>query len=286
MILNRFEDADPFLHRAQPYLEQQEAVNTMLLNLALEYRSSPDRFPSRPYLALIEDEQGIVLAAGMAPPRKIFLFINRDEGGQAMRLLVSDLMAGGWLVPSVFAPLEMAALFANTWQEMSGMRCHAGLRSRLYELKKVIFPTRAAGRLRLAEMGDLDLVARWMVNFKEEALGSEGQAEARLEAEQRIKKQEIHLWMDGGRPVSMAAKARPTTSGISIRLVFTPPEWRGKGYASTCVAVLSQACLDNGRKFCCLFTDLNNPTTHHIYQKIGYTPVTDFCEWSFPHSPA
>lgn len=40
-------------------------------------------------------------------------------------------------------------------------------------------------------------------------------------------------------------------------------------------AACSQAQLDAGRRFCFLFTDLNNPTTNRIYPAIGYEQVCD-----------
>ena len=39
--------------------------------------------------------------------------------------------------------------------------------------------------------------------------------------------------------------------------------------------------LDGGRRFCFLFTDLANPTSNSIYQRIGYRPVTDVDQWTF-----
>jgi len=39
--------------------------------------------------------------------------------------------------------------------------------------------------------------------------------------------------------------------------------------------------LDEGRRFCALFTDLANPTSNRIYHKIGYRPVCDFDEYVF-----
>ncbi|BAY85818.1 GCN5-related N-acetyltransferase [Calothrix parasitica NIES-267] len=64
-------------------------------------------------------------------------------------------------------------------------------------------------------------------------------------------------------------------------MVYTPPEYRKKGYASACVAGLSQTLLGEGYKFCFLFTDLSNPTSNKIYQKIGYQPVADWNNYSF-----
>jgi predicted GNAT family acetyltransferase len=39
--------------------------------------------------------------------------------------------------------------------------------------------------------------------------------------------------------------------------------------------------LDEGRTYCFLYTDLGNPTANHIYQAIGYEPVTDALMVSF-----
>jgi predicted GNAT family acetyltransferase len=47
------------------------------------------------------------------------------------------------------------------------------------------------------------------------------------------------------------------------------------------VAALSQQLLDAGWEFCALFTDLANPTSNSIYQRIGYRPVADFDEYIF-----
>ena len=56
---------------------------------------------------------------------------------------------------------------------------------------------------------------------------------------------------------------------------------RGRGYASTLVAAVSQDALDAGRRFCFLFTDAANPTANHIYQAIGYEPVRDVDAYHF-----
>jgi predicted GNAT family acetyltransferase len=79
----------------------------------------------------------------------------------------------------------------------------------------------------------------------------------------------------------MACSQGPTPTGIRISLVYTPGEKRGRGYASACVAALSDEQLRAGRSRCFLFTDLANPTSNRIYQRIGYRPVCDFQEYRF-----
>jgi predicted GNAT family acetyltransferase len=73
----------------------------------------------------------------------------------------------------------------------------------------------------------------------------------------------------------MAGNPRKTKNTISIGPVYTPPEFRKKGYASALVARLSQKNLDAGYQKCVLLTDLKNPTSNKIYQEIGYKSVCD-----------
>lgn len=90
----------------------------------------------------------------------------------------------------------------------------------------------------------------------------------------------LYIWEDGI-PVSQAATGRKTLNGAVVNAVYTPPYYRGKGYASSCVASLSKQLLESGYKFCCLFTDRNNPVSNGIYMKIGYKPVGDYDEYKF-----
>jgi predicted GNAT family acetyltransferase len=77
---------------------------------------------------------------------------------------------------------------------------------------------------------------------------------------------------------SLAGYTTPTPRGIRVGPVYTPPEHRNRGHAGACVAALSQLLLDRGHRFCCLYTDLTNPTPNRIYQRIGYPPVCDVVE--------
>ena len=132
----------------------------------------------------------------------------------------------------------------------------------------------------MATEADLPLLAEWAYRFTVDCFGSADQAEAAEMAQRRVADRDAYLWEDG-QPVSMAGSSRPTTHGITVNLVYTPPQFRRRGYATSCVARLSQLLLDGGWKFCTLFTNLANPTANDIYQKIGYTAVCDFNEYVF-----
>lgn len=81
--------------------------------------------------------------------------------------------------------------------------------------------------------------------------------------------------------VAMSGHTGPTPNGIRIGPVYTSPEARGNGYASRLVAAESQWLLDNGRRFCFLYTDLENPTSNSIYERIGFRKTAESAEYSF-----
>ena len=134
----------------------------------------------------------------------------------------------------------------------------------------------------VAEKADSDLVLDWFRAFEQEAIpevarSGDGGKQAIANG---VESGTYFLWFDPA-PVSMAA-ARESGDGVArIGPVYTPPELRRRGYGGALTAAVSQRMLDGGCSACCLFTDLTNPTSNHIYAEIGYTPVADFMEFWF-----
>ena len=82
----------------------------------------------------------------------------------------------------------------------------------------------------------------------------------------------------------MAAFTGKTPNGVRVGFVYTPARSRRRGYATACVATLSQALLDQGNQYCCLYADLANSTSNNIYQRIGYRPLCDFADYALAAS--
>jgi predicted GNAT family acetyltransferase len=91
----------------------------------------------------------------------------------------------------------------------------------------------------------------------------------------------IWLWEMDSEPVSMAWLTPPVGGVSRVSGVYTPSDLRGHGYASACVARISEHALATGSRLCMLYTDLANPISNKIYQRIGYRPVADAQEWFF-----
>jgi predicted GNAT family acetyltransferase len=84
----------------------------------------------------------------------------------------------------------------------------------------------------------------------------------------------------------MAGLTRMAAGQVRVGPVYTPPRLRGKGYGGAVTAAVSQAARDAGASQVLLFTDLANPTSNALYQRLGYQPVEDRAIWSFHRSPA
>jgi predicted GNAT family acetyltransferase len=54
--------------------------------------------------------------------------------------------------------------------------------------------------------------------------------------------------------------------------VYTPPAYRRRGYGAAVTAHATAAALAAGAEHVVLYTDLSNPTSNSIYQKIGFVP--------------
>jgi predicted GNAT family acetyltransferase len=74
----------------------------------------------------------------------------------------------------------------------------------------------------------------------------------------------------------------PMIAGVPrVGPVYTPPEHRSRGYASSAVAALSRRLFADGARQLVLFTDLANPTSNKIYAEVGYRRIADFEIYAF-----
>ncbi|BAY44577.1 hypothetical protein SAMD00079811_21780 [Scytonema sp. HK-05] len=277
MKINRFEDANQFYERVKDYLLKQEALHNMLLGLCNALIHNPERFEEKPYLATVEVDGDIVAVVMKIPPRNLLLSKIQDFG--AIEVITQDLHLTQESLRGINAPTIEAKAFAEAWHSLTGQSYQLKMALRAFQLEQVQAIPQATGRLRIATESERELLIGWFEAFGLEALGSvEPGVERRVE--HYLQSASAYIWEDET-PVSMACQVGVTPNGARVSLVYTPPEHRRKGYASACVAALSETLLKAGHRYCFLFTDLANPTSNYIYQAIGYKSVGDLSDYSF-----
>ena len=278
MNVVRHKTAADFLAQASHWLEQAEAENNLILGIAAFFKSYARQPKFEPYYLTVYNNDGMIVGAAlMTPPRR--LLIARMPV-PAVTLLAGHLLTEGTPVPGVLGPKECARVFAENWIGKTAVSSRVKMRERIYACAAVIPPVSSPGSLRTATTEDESLLVKWAGEFCREANIEDETAYMQSQIPTLIRNDCLYVW-ENGEVVSMADLRRETAHGIAVSLVYTPPRLRNKGYASSCVASLTKRMLDNGKKFCCLFTDLANPTSNSIYQKIGYREICDVDDWIF-----
>ena len=276
MDVRRLEDPAAFLEAASPLLLADEARHNLMLGIVGTLRDHPSHYPEY-RLWLADDGSETVGAAVRTPPHHLVVARPRDDAAlEALASAIDDEL------PGVVAAQPEVEAFAAAWAARTDAKPRTNRAQGVFSLDRVEPPATVSGRMRDAGIEDRPLLLDWFRAFMEEAIGETPDGESvahavdyRLDAEHAG----VALW-DDGRTVSLAAFGNPTPNGIRIGPVYTPPEYRRRGYASALVAELSERLLAE-RRFCFLFTDLANPTANRIYEQIGYRRVCEAAEIVF-----
>jgi uncharacterized protein len=273
MKVATYEQASDFLDVALEPLLQEEEKNNLILGIALRVREGRSYGQGEPLFLTVHDGNTLIAAAIRTPPYNMILHCQQDRL-DVLDAIASHLIQTGHPIPGVNGTVGVAVAFAECWKRQTGQASYVRMSQRIYTLTEVIPPTNVSGRMRWAEERDVATLSSWFLGFCDEAVPDALPANPEENVRQFMTTGKLAVWDDGGM-VSMTGSSRGTPNGTTVSAVYTPPEHRGKGYASGCVAALSQWLLDDGNRFCTLYTDLSNPTSNKIYQNIGYRPMVD-----------
>ena len=257
-----------FLQRAESWLLASEAEHNLHLSLAYVRRDA-GATGADVLFGTVEQDGDLVGCVIRTPPHKVLITSMPPEAAPDIVGPVAELYDE---IPAVLGQADSAVAVASAWTALKGGGWETGMQQRIYRLDQVEPVRPVPGAMRLATMDDLELLTDWGTGFARDA----GHAFllAREQVNRMIERQDLHIWQDES-PASMAVAQGATPNGCRIGYVYTPPELRGRGYASALVARLSQRMLDSGMTFCVLYTDLGNPTPNAIYQRIGYNAICD-----------
>jgi predicted GNAT family acetyltransferase len=285
MEVVRLDDAATFLADAGPFLLADEARHNLILGIAATVRDAPGHYGER-HFWIVRDGGEVAGAALRTPPYN--LVVARPRSPRALEELAHSV--AGEALPGVVGGDPEAYELAELCSRRSGRVTRTTMRQGVYALEHVEPLPTVPGSARVATADDRDLVLRWWIAFADEALheGGPGRDRAEQTVDYRLSSPTagIVLWEDAGEPVATAGWGGPTPNGIRVGPVYTPPELRGRGYATALTAELSRQLLDGrlfegGRRFCFLYTNLSNPTSNAIYERIGYRRIAESAEIMF-----
>jgi predicted GNAT family acetyltransferase len=279
MHFHHYPDIEVYADQVLPFLEREEAANNLMIGLILHLQQKTEEMATASLYAVKKGEE-VVLAAMRTSPNMPFLVYGEPAYlEKSAQKLCEALGALDFSTERILGPTSYVEPFVEIWKKYFTLEAVLVMALKVFRLDRLKTVRMSEGSFRVAEEKDVPLLTHWGIAFDKETFSRDTSQEKGLKmVREKVEKQDLFVWEVDDEVVSMAAKARPTRHGIAVNYVYTPAEHRKKGYATSCVAKLSQHLLDSGYEFCCLFTDAANPTSNKIYQEMGYEWVTDFLE--------
>lgn len=270
------DDPAVFLEKAGPLLLEDEARHNLMLALASTLRDHPERYPDFRLWLVEQDGEPVGAALRTAPHNLVLARASDDSAVDALAEALDDEL------PGVVGALPEVEQFAHAWASKNGVTPQLRIAQGIYALEQVEPVASVPGAMRMASSADRPLLLEWFLAFGIEALPHPDEERLTREVDHRLSSADagVGLWENDG-AVSLAGFGGLTPNGIRVGPVYTPLELRGRGYASALVAELSSSLLAGGRRFCFLYTDLANPTSNKIYERIGYVRVCESAEIEF-----
>jgi len=178
----------------------------------------------------------------------------------------------------VVGALPATEAFAERWHRLTARRHRLRICLRQHALAAVNEVPAAPGAPRIATEADTEWLIEGQHAFMTEVGLPDPQERVREILPKRVLRGELRIWDHGGR-VAFAGFNDAAPDFARIAPVYTVPESRGRGYATSLVAQMSRELLARSKERLFLTTDIANPTSNAIYARIGFRAEND--DWHF-----
>jgi GNAT superfamily N-acetyltransferase len=285
MDVRHHTDPRAFMALAEPFFATDTLRHTVALTVMARFLGM-DR-SVQPHMATLHVGDDVLVGVALRTPPWPLIASGLPVDPDLLDIFLTQWLEFDPELPGVNGPRENAEALADAWVRLTGGTVSEVMANRLFRLG-TLTPPATTGAGRQATGDDLELLVRWREDFATEAMGhvrSSGEGPAMV---RRIFEMgdSVIIWEDHDKPVAMAFASVPIGGMSRVGPVYTPPEHRDHGYGSAVTAAVSAAAQVAGARDVILFTDLANPTSNSIYQKIGYRPVYDSTEIEFARLPS
>lgn len=272
-------DPIKFHERVEALLLDKEAENNLPLGILERLKKSHGKEACH-LISFQENGKPVFMSMRTPPHLWIIPSLNHWEPAH-IRAFVQYLVKEEQDVPGVLGERNAVEFFLKEWMRHTGQEAELQMEQGIFRLNQLKTIQKQKGQLIEADASYQSLVENWLEQYGKETGENHVAGRAKELAESLIEDQRLHLWIVDGTAVSMASRARTTKNGATINAVFTPDQYKRKGYASQAVWHLTDKLLHSGYSFCSLYTDLANSTSNSIYKKIGYEKIGDSIVYHF-----
>jgi predicted GNAT family acetyltransferase len=268
------DEAALVMDQARGFLEAEPVHHNLVLTLLHQRLAKPE--PGR--YVWVEDGGEVVGVLFQSP--LTFHATLTPMARIAVDALVDVLASAAPDLSGINGEAATSAAFAGAW----AARCHVPALpaegQRLYRCD-VLLPGRGVdGSPRAGTADDLDLIGAWAAAFRADA-GEHSPITDPLDAARHmLTSRTVWFWERQGRPVCMVGVTPILGGAARIGPVFTPRDERGRGFAGALTGHCTRTILEDGA-VALLYTQLSNPTSNSVYQRLGYAPVSEIVRYAF-----
>jgi len=276
MKLKKYDDIKLFWKENQEWLEEKEWYNCLMIGNCLDgVKNGMDHW----FLATVENNGVTELIMLYRKPWKLLIYSpTNNNSDEILNFTASEIYHYDKELLGVNAEKDVANTFAKYYCALAKMKykVHTPLRILLLEKMSEKGNWREDVTFRKASSKDKEVLVKYIKDFTKEALNEEMPEEQAEETFEDYLKNGYYVLEKDQKIVSSCCLRRKMKYGKCISAVYTPQEERKKGYAYNLVYRVSKKQLDEGDKYCVLYTDDANSISNHVYEKIGYKRMEDW----------
>lgn len=261
-------DAESFLAASLDFLHQNEDINATVISTAQMIMSGSTTFGIPHWFGAIRDKDYSLAGCAIhAQPDGLTV----TEVDAALARPVFEWVSGSGIEPKrITSEPKFTDSISHLWKELRRKEIAMEHYWDVYRLDSVSDEciSSATGTLRLARSDESSLVKEWGNWYAREKpaflnIGDFFQRKLAL--------RELFVWDDNG-PTSIMSLSARTRRGIRISALYTPLQFRGKGYASSIVTEVCKRQLSLDREFISLSAQKGDPV-ERLYTRLGFYPV-------------
>lgn len=279
--IRKYNSIDTFFDDCKALLMKKECENNVILGMCNSFLTKSFD-PEKIMLIAATGKHGNIISCALVTPNKTSLATFIKQIDIAVQPLANYFNHNQINLKGVSGEIDVIHSFIEVYQKPI-TKLTTLLLHKMENLQKIEIVQNT--ELTLATAQDIPILIKWLKNFQIDAglLPSKPEEELKAIIEDLIKKKVLYKLVvsEDQQPVSMLAIVRETENFSIISWVYTPPNSRAKGFATTAVYKLTELMLGTHEKQCALFTDKANPISNRIYQNIGYQPVSEYLDIIF-----
>lgn len=287
-----FTDVAAFAAFVRPMVDKDRDGATVFTGVLANQIAAP--FPGGPPLLAAVSAAGRVLAAALEIPRyPMTVVVDPEIGDPAAALdeLVAAVIAGGQVIVGLGGRRGTVEMLAGSWAARTGVTPTLRLPLLFHRLGTLTPPNGVPGGARTAsarDQADVHLLAQWWFEFEHETGANAHAGPAAPDPENIVRGaargQMVSIWIDGERAVAAAGHSAVRDGSAKIAPVYTPAEFRRRGYGSAVTAAAVRSAHALGANDVSLFTNAGYRPANEAYRRLGFQVVAEFADYQIPGS--